>query len=90
MLHWRLIFEQYGHNIEYISGEKLIAADALSRLPNNRNQETTHESMYLTEKMLEIYYIEEIPAGMFPLYFKIIDRYQQEDHIIMVTSTCTE
>ena len=84
------MLEEYGKYIDYIKGKKNTAADELSQLPNNRNQETTHESMYLTENNLEIYYIEEIPAGMFPLYFKIIDRYHQEDQILMVTSKCTE
>ena len=42
MLRWRLILEEYSPDIEYIKGEKNIAADALSRLPNNGNQETTH------------------------------------------------
>ena len=31
--------------MEYIKGKKNIAADVLSRLPNNGNQETTHEAM---------------------------------------------
>ena len=55
VLRWKLILEEYGPDIEYIPGEKDIAADTLSRLPSNRNQETTHDSTYLTEKMLELY-----------------------------------
>ena len=35
--------------MEYIQGEKNIAADALSQLPNNVNQETTHDSTYKME-----------------------------------------
>ena len=42
MLRWRLILEDYTADIEYIMGEKNIAADALSQLPNNGNQKTTH------------------------------------------------
>ena len=49
MLRRRLILEEYGPGIEYILGNKNIAADALSRLPNHRNQEITRESMYITE-----------------------------------------
>ena len=43
---WRIILKEYGTDIEYIKGEKNILADALSRLPLNRIQETTHNSTY--------------------------------------------
>ena len=42
MLCWRLILEEYGPDIDYILGEKNIAAYALSGLPNNGNQETKY------------------------------------------------
>ena len=61
MLRSRLILEEYGPDIEYIKGEKNIAANVLSCLSNNGNQETTHEKMYTTETMLELYDIEELP-----------------------------
>ena len=82
MLQWRLILEEYGPDIEYIMGKKNIAADALSRLPNNGYQDTTHESTYTTETMSELYYIGELSEGTFPLSFKLIYRYQQEDQIL--------
>ena len=81
MLWWILILEEYGLDIEYILGKKNIAADALSCLLNNGNQDTTHESTYTAETMSELYDIEEPPEGTFPLSFKIIDRYQREDPI---------
>ena len=64
--------------------------DALSRLPNKRNQETTHESTYTTETMSELYDIEKLPEGMFPLSFKDIDRYQREDPFLTEELKCAE
>ena len=54
VLQGRLILLLYRPYIEYIPGEKNIAADALSRLSNNENQETTHESTYKAETMSEL------------------------------------
>ena len=77
VLRWILILELYGPDIDYIPGKKNIAADTLSRLTNKVIQENTYYSTYLTEIMSEIYNIEELPEGRFPLSFKITDRYQQ-------------
>ena len=65
-------------DFEYIPGKINISADALSRLSNNGNKETTDESMYTTETMSELYGIDELPDSTFPLYFKLIYHYQQE------------
>ena len=65
VLRWRLIIEEYSPNIEYISVENNMVADALSRLPNNVYQKTTHESTYTTETMLELYDIDELPESTF-------------------------
>ena len=78
VLRWILILEEYIPDIEYIKGDKNIAADALSRLPNNGNQETTHEKTYTTETMLELYDIKELPKGTFPISFNLTDRCQRE------------
>ena len=48
-------------------------------MPNNRNQDTTHDYSYTTETMSEIYYINELPEGALPINFNIIDQYQHED-----------
>ena len=40
------MLEEYGPHIEYIKGEKNIVADTLSRLPLNRNEETTYNITY--------------------------------------------
>ena len=42
VLQWRLVLEEYDPNIEYIQGAMNVAADALSQLPNNVNQDITH------------------------------------------------
>ena len=47
----RIILGGYSPYIEYIPVEKNKVAAALSLLPNNGNQKTTHESTYTTETM---------------------------------------
>ena len=79
VLWWRIILEEYGPDIEYIQGANNIAAYALSRLPNNGNQESTHEKMYTTETMSELYDIKELPEGTFSLSFNLINHYQWEE-----------
>ena len=54
VLWWVLILEEYGPDIKYILGDKYISADALSRLLENRNKETIHESEYTMENMPEL------------------------------------
>ena len=46
VLRWRLLLEEYVPDVEYIKGEKKIVTDALSILPLNWNEETTHKSTY--------------------------------------------
>ena len=60
ILWWVIIIEEYSPYIEYIPGAKNIVAYALSRLPTKGNQETTHESMYTMENMLELYDTKEM------------------------------
>ena len=57
--------------------------DALSQLPNNGDQKTTQDSGYTTEIMSEINDIEELSEGNFPIKFKTIDQYQQEEPNLM-------
>ena len=55
---------------------KNIVTDALSQIPNNENQNTTHESNYTMEAMPEINDKEKLSEDTFPVKFKIIDQYQ--------------
>ena len=50
----------------------------LSQLPNNSDQDTTHETTSTTETISNLYNIKEMPEGTFPLYFNPVDRYQRE------------
>ena len=51
----------------------------MSRLPSNRQLESTHKDNYITENVLEMYGVEELQNGTFPLKFTTIDHYQRED-----------
>ena len=51
---------------------------AISRFPQNGNQNTTHKSNYTMETMSKINYIDELPEFMFTINFKIINQYQRK------------
>ena len=51
----------------------------MSRLPSNGQPKSTHDSNYVTETLLEIYDVEELPNVKFPLKFTTIDHCQPED-----------
>ena len=76
LLQWILILEEYGPNIEYILGKKNIAADVIARLPNNVNQNTTHETTYTTKTIRTLRHQIFSRWHVF-LYFKLIDHYQR-------------
>ena len=80
--------EEYRPEIEYITGDKNIVADALSLLPNIVNQDATHELTYTTETTSGLYYINELPNGTFPLSLKLIYRYQREDPFLLEKPEC--
>ena len=88
MLRWRLLLEEYGPAIEYIKDKKHIAAYVISKLPNNSNQETTHEQTYTMETMSKINDNKYLPEGTFPLFFNVIDRHQQEDPSLTENLKC--
>ena len=54
----------------------------MSRFPSDGKNKSTNESNYVLEKLLEIYDVEEIKMGTFPLKFTAIYHYQREDPVI--------
>ena len=54
VLRWRIIFEEYGTDIEYIKDEKNMVIYELSRIPFDGYQETTQKSTYKKEIVSEI------------------------------------
>ena len=57
-----------------------IAAYAISQFTNNRNQQSTHDSNYSMETMTDLYDIDELPEGIFPIAFYHIDWYQKKNY----------
>ena len=53
--------------------------DGLSRIPLNRNQETTQKSTYQQEIVSETNGNEELPEGTFPINLTLIQKHQQEE-----------
>ena len=50
----------------------------------------THDSTYKTETMLELYDTDDFTEGMFPLYFEIIYRNQQQYNLLLSKIKCAE
>ena len=66
-----------------------MVADAISKLRNNLNQDTTHESTDTTETISELYEIKELSEETFTLSLKLIYCYQQEDPFLTERLKCT-
>ena len=56
----------------------------MSRLTSNRQPKYTHESNFVTETLLDIYDVEELPNNTLPLKFTTIDHYKLDDTGIKV------
>ena len=50
----------------------------MSRLTSSGQLKYTHDSNYITETLLKLYDVEEIPNGTLPLKFPTINYYQWE------------
>ena len=56
---------------------KNIVAVPLKTFPKDFYQETTHGSRNRTEKLSNLYDIEELPESIFPTTFDLIDQHQR-------------
>ena len=68
---WRLLIEEYGPELHYLPGQKIIA-DSLSRLEHDNNL-GNHESFAL----------ENYEVMKYPLSYKLVMKYQQHDNQIL-------
>ena len=80
VLRWRLLIEEFGPKIIYVKGSKNDVAYALSRLPKTESHVT--DSKITREYLAECYGLDKLDSDTFPLNYKLIDKFQQKDHIL--------
>jgi hypothetical protein len=86
-MRWRLILGEYGPELIYLSGDKNIVPDALSRLSFNSNLTIDQHSQY-TECFGATK--DDLPINIYPLKHSTLQRAQQQEkhlHCLMQTST---
>ena len=71
-MRWRLLIEEFGHELHYLPGEKNVVADCLSRLEYDEN-DVSQDHFALENKDINEY----------PLSYKIIMKYQQKDKALL-------
>ena len=81
MLRWRLLLEEFGSKIIYVKGSETDIADALSRLPKTEGNIT--DGNITREALAELYGVDKLDDDIFPLKYKIIDKFQQKDPKVM-------
>ena len=72
-MRWRLILEEFGPGLKYITGEHNVVADTLSRLETSDNQEILNIS--------EIYgyYDADLPDSAYPIHYHDTAKAQKTD-----------
>ena len=81
VIRWRLILEEYGPEFIYVKGEHNIVADALSRLTLLDSSSTS-----VPNATAEYFGTDKLPDDLYPLRFKTIAHYQQQDPILLATA----
>lgn len=82
VMRWRLILEEFGPDIQHISGEDNIVADAISRLPTTTNEdqnEQSTEAQGSSSEMLaemEMFVLDDDEEA-FPLNLSLVRKTQQ-------------
>ena len=81
VMHWRLILEEFGPNIQHIAGVDNIVADTLSRLPSttsDKYEPCKRKSRCRANELFTIGRVENNEA-CFPLNISILQREQQNE-----------
>ena len=88
LMRWRLILEEFGHNIQHKAGVDNIVTDTLSILPStpiNNNEPCTRKAQCCANKLFAIGR-EENNDNCFPLNLLIVQRKQQKEPRIIKSS----
>ena len=83
VLRWRLLLEEFGVDIRYITGVTNIVADVLSRYPTTNEPKPMSDAPDL-DTMSEIFAQEALEASVFPVNFNVLATYQQQDRDLQV------
>ena len=82
VMRWRLILEEFGPDIQHISGEDNIVADAMSRLPttNQDQRELRTDAQGLSsETLAEMEQLIFEKNDPFPLNLSLVRKIQQHE-----------
>ena len=82
VMRWRLIPEEFGHDIKDFSGEENKVADAISRLPTaskNQNEYCTDTQDLLSKPPTELEQLVLEEDGGFPINLSAVQQAQQKE-----------
>ena len=85
VMRWRLIIEEFSPTFEYIKGIHNVVADALSRLDITAPA-TPLDGFSMTPADYSDLFgkdVDDLPEDVFPLEYRLIDKYQQLDKTLL-------